>query len=456
MAQLEKFGEGIPLGDPAWYQGLNSPYYTKSHAAWRSHVRQHVERELEPLVDDWDAAASRGDEVACKAFFHRCYLASCTAGVVASLCGQPWPAKYTDVAKPEGYDAFHELITLDELFRIGVGVGWHTEGAAIGLPPVWTFGVPGNPELQDTCAREVLAGRKVACLAVTEPTGGSDVAALQTSAVDGAGHFIVTGEKKWITNGIYADYFTVAARTGGPGPNGISMLLVERGTAGVDTRRMQCQGVWPSGTTFVTFTEAKVPKVNLIGKLNEGFKQIMYNFNHERWALAAQAVRLARTCLEESLRYARVRKTFGKFLVEHQVIQHKLGEMGRCCESLQAWLELITHQFCTMTKLEQNANLGGHIALLKVHATKLCEFCAREAMQIFGGAGYTRTGKGAKVERIYRELRPISIGGGSEEIMLNLAATQFRFVQRRSLDLKDERIAQLEREVQSLKGRSKL
>lgn len=321
----------------------------------------------------------------------------------------------------------------------------------IGLPPVWTFGVPGDPALQERCAREVLAGDKVSCLAITEPTGGSDVAGLATTAVDdGQGHYIVNGEKKWITNGIYADYFTVAVRTGGPSNDGLSMLLVERGP-GVETRRMKCQGVWASGTTFVTFTDVRVPKTNVIGRVGEGFKQIMYNFNHERWALAAAALRLARTCLEESIRYARVRKTFGKFLIEHQVIQHKLAEMGRSCESIQAWLENLTFQFTKMSKDQQNRLLGGHIALVKVHSTKLLEFCSRESMQIFGGAGYTRTGKGEKVERIYRELRPISIGGGSEEIMLNLAASQFRFVLRRSPDPRDDRIAKLEEELKHVR-----
>lgn len=446
------FGSGVPLGDPSWYQSLNTPYYSASHVAWRALVRRHVDERLDPIAGAWDEASVRGDEAVAEAYFRDAYAASCANGVVQSLCGQPWPSAYTDVLAPQDYDAFHELITIDELFRVGVGVGWHTEGAAIGLPPVLTFGIPGDLALQQACAREVLAGRKVACLAVTEPTGGSDVANIQTTAVDdGAGHFIVNGEKKWITNGIYADYFTVAVRTGRPGAGGISMLLVEKGTPGVATRKMLCQGVWASGTTFVTFTDARVPKKNIIGTVNEGFKQIMYNFNHERWALAAQAARLARTCLEEAVQYARVRKTFGKYLVEHQVIQHKMGEMGRQCESVHNWLENITYQLKTMPKAEQNAKLGGHIALLKVHTTRACEFCAREAMQIFGGTGYTRTGKGEKVERIYRELRPIAIGGGSEEIMLNLAASQFRFVERSMPDQRDKRINDLEAELRAIR-----
>jgi len=456
-ARFEPFGSDAPLAEPSWYQGLATPYYTESHVAWRQHVRSYVDEELEPVVADWDIAAVTGDSEQAEAFFRNALKSSCKRGIVASVCGQ-WPTKYTDVRPPDGCDAFHELITIDELFRVGCGVGWHTEGAAIGLPPVITFGVPGDLRLQDGCARAVLAGEKIICLAVTEPTGGSDVAAIRTTAQDMGDHFLVNGEKKWITNGIYADYFTVAVRTGGDGSKGISMLLIER-TAGVETRKMDCQGVWPSGTTFITFTDVRVPKSNIIGELGHGFKQIMYNFNHERWALTAQVARMARTCVEESIVYARKRKTFGKKLIEHQVIQHKIAEMGRLCEALQAWIEFITFQFKIMNRSEQNQKLGGHIALMKVNATKVCAFCASEATQVFGGAAYTRTGQGEKVERVYRELRNISIGGGSEEIMLNLAAGQFRFVGRPTLDVRDKRIAELEDEVRRLRtlgSRSKL
>merc|ERR1712048_828931 len=208
-----------------------------------------------------------------------------------------------------------------------------------------------------------------------------------------------------------------------------------------------------SGTTFITFKDVRVPKTNIIGKLNEGFKQIMYNFNHERWMIAAQAARMARTCVEEALRYARLRKTFGKYLIEHQVIQHKICDMGRLCESTHAWLEHITFQMNTMSHAEQNQRLGGHIALLKVHASKTAELCAREALQIFGGAGYTRSGQGEKVERIYREVRAFAIPAGSEEIMYNLAVKQFKFVSKAAPDQKDDIIKKLQQENAELRAK---
>merc|ERR1719281_2295973 len=327
-------------------------------------------------------------------------------------------------------------------------------GLGIGGTPGLNFGIPGDRSLQKRGIRECISGEKIICLGITESGAGSDVANLQTKAEDKGDHFLVNGSKMWITNGIYADYFTVAVRTGPPDSahRGISMLLIERSMPGVQTSKMDCMGVWTSGTTLITMSNVKVPKENVIGKLNEGFKQIMYNFNHERWMLAVQASRMARTCVHESLRHARTRKTFGKHLIEHQVIQHKIAEMGRMCEATHAWLENITFQMNTMSKDEQNMRLGGHIALLKVQASKTVEFCAREALQVFGGAGYTRSGHGEKVERIYREVRAYAIPGGSEEIMLNLAASQLKFVKQRAPDPKDALIKKLQKENAELKG----
>jgi len=234
----------------------------------------------------------------------------------------------------------------------------------------------------------------------------------------------VNGEKKWITNGVFADYFTVAVRTGGAGMGGISLLLIERTMPGVTTRQMLCSGVWPSGTTYITFEDVKVPVENLIGKENEGFKYIMYNFNHERFGIIIQTIRLARVCIEEAFKFAHKRKTFNKRLIDHPVIRLKLAHMTRQVESTQAWLEHVTYQMNTMSHAQARQVLGGPMALLKAQASTTMEYCAREAAQIFGGLAYTRGGQGEKVERIYREVRAFAIPAGSEEIMLDLGIRQ--------------------------------
>ena len=187
---------------------------------------------------------------------------------------------------------------------------------------------------------------------------------------------------------------------------------------------MKCQGVWASGTTYIEFTNVKVPVDNLIGKENDGFKAIMYNFNYERLGSTRAANRFSRVLLEESMKYAFKRKTFGKRLIEHPVIRLKLAHMARQCEATHNWLENIVYQTTQMNRTEVNQKLGGAVALCKAQASTTMEYCAREAAQIFGGLSYTRGGQGEKVERLYREVRAYAIPAGSEEIMLDLGIRQ--------------------------------
>jgi len=417
MTKCDAYGENVPFGDPSWYQGWHSPYYKKTHTDFRARVRAFVEAELMPNAHEWEENKKIPMPVFRKAF---------EAGWLPCVVGSPWPREFTgDLDAPEDYDYFHELIAIDEVARCGSGgVLWGLfEGLQIGLPPVLNF---GSQFLKNKCAGPCLQGEKIICLAITEPSAGSDVANIKTTAEkDPSGDFyVVNGEKKWITNGVFADFFTVACRTGEAGMKGISMLLLERGMEGIETKQMKCMGVWSSGTTYITFDDVKVPATHLIGVENQGFKTIVVNFNHERWGFIAQSNRFARVCLEESFKYAQKRKTFGKRLIEHPVIRWKIAEMARQIETTHAMLETLTYQMINMTKAEAAATLGGSTALIKAHASKVFEYCAREAAQIFGGASYVRGGQGEKIERLYRDVRAYAIPGGSEEIMLDLGVRQ--------------------------------
>jgi alkylation response protein AidB-like acyl-CoA dehydrogenase len=227
-----------------------------------------VESEIEPYVGEWDEARKVPDSI---------YKQMGTRGYLAGLLGMEYQTQWTEqrVASvaPENWDLFHEMLVTDELSRTGSGgFVWNILGGfGIGCPPLVKF---GKKPLVDRILPGILNGDKRICLAITEPGAGSDVANLSCEAKltpDGK-HYIVNGEKKWITNGIYSDYFTTAVRTGEGGMNGLSVLLIERSAGGVSTRKMDCQGVWSSGTTFVTFEDVKVPVENLIGKENQGFK----------------------------------------------------------------------------------------------------------------------------------------------------------------------------------------
>ncbi|KAI8983530.1 acyl-CoA dehydrogenase/oxidase [Pilobolus umbonatus] len=414
----EAYGDMVPFGDPMWYQDWYSPYYNDTHRAVRNIVREFVEREIMPFTHEWDEAKELPRDL---------YQKAAKAGILASCIAHVDP-EYIPYGLPggiaaENFDAFHNLIVADEMSRCASGgVTWGLIGGlSIGLPPVVHF---GSKYLKDKVVKDCLAGTKHICLAITEPSGGSDVAGLQCEAKDMGDHYLVNGEKKWITNGTFADFFTVACRTGEAGFNGLSFLLLERGMPGITTRQMKCSGVWPSGTAYITFEDVKVPKENLIGEENKGFKYIMTNFNSERMGIVIQANRFARVCLEESLKYAHKRKTFGKRLIDHPVIRNKLANMIRKVEATHAWMESLAYQSTQMPIELQPIRLGGPIALCKAQSTKTFEYCAREAAQIFGGLAYTRGGQAEKVERLYREVRAFAIPGGSEEIMLDLGVRQ--------------------------------
>jgi len=405
------YGEQVPFGDPLWYQGWKSPYYKETHLNFREKVRAFVEKEIKPFVSVWEEKKAWDLDLPRKAY---------RAGVYGAL----WPKKYGGTPPDGGkFDAFHEIILWDELARCGAGgvVGGCFLPTLIALPPVL---LGAREELKAKVAKEVICGEKIICLAITEPYAGSDVASIRTTATKTADgkYYVVNGQKKFITSGTFGHYFVTAVRTGSPGMRGISLLLIEKGE-GLKVRRLKTQGWRCSGTAHLVFSDMKVPVGNLLGEENHGFKMIMVNFNRERFVGICMANRSSRVLLEEAIKYARLRKTFGKKLIESQVIRHKIGEMARRIDSTHALIEFVAYQ---MNEGVRNDVLGGPIALLKVQTTKTLELCAREASQIFGGNSYLSQGIGEVVERLYREVRVAAIGGGSEEVMMDLAMRQAR------------------------------
>ena len=306
--------------------------------------------------------------------------------------------------KVEDFDYLHTLIYVDEMARTGsMGPsGAVTTGIAFGLPPIIKF---GNQQLQDRFVPDLITGKKRICIAITEPGAGSDVSNIATTAVkskDGK-HFIVNGTKKWITNGLWSDYASMAVRTGGPGPSGLSMLVVPLlNTPGVSMRRIKVGGQTAAGTTFIELDNVHVPIANLIGTEGMGMKYIMQNFNHERLTIAIGCNRISRVALSAAFEYCMKREAFGKTLMEQPVVRHRLAKCGADLEAHWAWVEQFT--FC-MTKLseeEANRELGGLTAMAKAQAGRVLEVCASTAVLLFGGNGYTRTGQGEIAEREFR------------------------------------------------------
>ena len=215
-----------------------------------------------------------------------------------------------------------------------------------------------------------------------------------------------------------ADFVSLAVRTGDAGMGGVSLLLVELDREGVSRTPLEKMGWHSSDTATIHFDDVEVPAENLIGPENAGFGAIMRNFNGERLGMAQQATAYSRLCYEDALDWARERETFGRPLITRQSIRHKLARMLQMIGATQA---MIDHAAWTV---KNGCPFPGDFALLKVQATQTMEYCAREACQIMGGASFVR---GGRVERIYREVRVMAIGGGSEEIMYDLAGRQFGF-----------------------------
>jgi alkylation response protein AidB-like acyl-CoA dehydrogenase len=232
---------------------------------------------------------------------------------------------------------------------------------------------------------------------VLTPLAGSDVAGIKTTAKRQGDHYIVSGSKKWITNGIWADYCTAAVRTGGPGASGVSLLIIPLKVPGVSTRQMHNSGVGASGSTFIEFDNVSVPTSNLIHKENRGFEVIMSNFNPERKSLATAALRLSRVCAEDAWKHANTRETFGKKLIENAIIRDKFVKMGAAIEPSFAFLEQLTWLIeSSKGDPKSDVRIGGMTALLKVMSTRCLELCVREAQQVMGGLGYARGGKGGR------------------------------------------------------------
>lgn len=412
----EIFGSPVPFAEPSWYGALGhtSPYYNDSHRKLRAFTRKYVDSWID-YAGEWEERGQVPDEV-----YQRHSKMGFTACFIQPI--EPEYLKKAGVTLPadipaEEWDNFHSMIVADELIRCGyLGVIWGLGGGnSIGGPPLVRF---GSKELKDELLPGILSGKKRICLGVTETQAGSDVAQLKATAVrseDGS-HYIVNGQKKWITNGIYADYVTAVVRTGDAesGAGGISVLVVPLDLPGVERRQLKNSGVNASGSTLITMDDVKVSSRFLLGKEDQGFRIVMSNFNGERLALAIQANRMSRVCIHDAYQYACKRVVFGKTLIQQPVIRAKIADMGRAVERLQAWTEELGHQARSVDKKTGDFELAGRIALLKVESGRCLELVNRQAQQILGGLSYQRGGDhaGARIEQISRDLRVMVVGGG--------------------------------------------
>lgn len=369
---------------------------TPVHHAWRRKLRSFVDAEITPHLDDWNRAGTFPDEL---------YRKAASIGIL----GMGFPEILGGCI--EQADLYHRIIFAEELHRLGSGVVFADLATHwIGLPPVVRS---GNARLEREVVRPVLAGEKKIAFAVTEPGGGSDVGRMLSRAhADGSG-WRVNGVKTLISGVMRADYILTAVRTSEE--KGISLLLIDAAQPGITRQSVSGLNWYNASIGTVRFENTPVARDCLIGSEHRGLAELVQQFNIERFSGVAAALAMARVCVADALAFAAERQVFGKRLADHQAMRHKLVDLVRALRVAYAYLD-----HC-VARYEQGDNIVADLALLKIQATTTLESCAREALHVLGGTAYQGT---AKPERIYRESRIFAVGGGTEEVLRDLAARQ--------------------------------
>lgn len=368
----------------------------------RKTVRGFVEQDILPHLNQWESDGELPRDLHKKA-------------AALGLIGAGFPE---DVGG-DGGDLADAVVICEEMHQAGASGGLFASlfTSGIALPHLVAA---RNDEQIDKWVRPTLAGEKIGSLAITEPGGGSDVGHLRTKAVRDGDHYVVNGAKTYITSGCRADFVVTAVRTGGDGAAGVSLLVVEKGTPGFEVaNKLDKMGWRASDTAELSFTDARVPVENLVGAENSGFAQIAQAFLTERIALAAQAYASAQRCLDLTLQWVRDRETFGKPLIARQSVQNTVTEMARKIDIARVYTRNVVER-----SLDSNDDLIAEVCFAKNTAVETGEWVADKAVQLFGGLGYMRE---SEVERQYRDMRILGIGGGTTEILTGLAAKRLGY-----------------------------
>lgn len=407
----------VPYAEPMWLTpNYYSPYYSDSHRRLRKEMRAYVDNRVVEVAQRCEENGKRPD-VDLVQEMGKLGINAMRMGPGKHLHGRKL---FADI-KGEEFDYFHELVMTQELVRMaarGFGDGLQG-GMVIGLPPIMNF---ASDDLKKEIVEPVLNGEKFICLAITEAFAGSDVMGIRTTATlteDGE-HYIVNGTKKWITNGMFADYFTTAVKT----DMGFAVICIPRKCGGIETKQIKTSYSTTAGTAFITFDNVKVPKRYLVGEDGLGIQIILSNFNHERWVMCCSTIRAARAVCEQMLLWANQRKAFGKPLTSQAVVRQKIASCIAQAEAAQNWLESCTYQMTKMTYKQQSLFLAGQIALLKSWSTRVSHDVADNAVQVFGGRGVTKGGMGKFIEEFHRTYKFDAVLGGTEEVLADLGVRQ--------------------------------
>jgi acyl-CoA dehydrogenase len=380
---------------------MKTPFDRAEHADLRTQVARFIEREVEPHALAWDEAGCTPRAVLRK------------MGALGWL-GLMHPAEYGGA----GADMLTNVVFQEALSRSTSGgfvitVLVHTDMASPHLVNA------GTAEQKARWLPAICRGECITAIAVTEPDAGSDVAAIRTTAARDGDHYVLNGAKIFITNGVHADLYFVAAKTDphAKGSRGISIFAVEKGTPGLRVgRALKKQGWLASDTAELVFDNCRVPAANLLGEENAGFYAVMKNFQVERIALASMAIGHCLTALDLTHRYVTTRRAFGAPLWDKQAVRQKLAMLAAKVAAARAFLYQCAWQ------VDQRRDVVREVSMLKALTGELVNEVMYACQQFHGGMGYMRE---SPIERLVRDARVLAIGGGATEVMLEEVAKRF-------------------------------
>jgi len=375
------------------------PYFTEEHDQLRNMIRKFVEKEISPFVDEWEE----------EGIFPRSVF---TRMGELGLLGLHYP----ESVGGQGGDYFSGLVLAEEMNKCGCGglpmaIAVQTDMAT---PPIYKF---GTKDQHERFLKPALKGEKIAAIGISEPNNGSDVMGIQTRARRVGDEWVINGTKTFITNGTRADFVTLVTRTSDdPGPNGISLFLVETNRPGFSVgKKLDKVGMRSSDTAELIFDNVRIPHENLLGEEGRGFYQIMWQLQGERMIGADSAIGSAEHVYEMALNYAKTRNAFKQPIGNFQVIAHLLAEMKT---QIEVCRELI---YATAYRFSKGEVPSKEISMTKLAAAQMGHWVADRALQIFGGNGYMAE---YPIERAWRDSRLARIGGGTDEIMKEIIAKQ--------------------------------
>ncbi|MGH7962008.1 MAG: acyl-CoA dehydrogenase family protein [Candidatus Binatia bacterium] len=375
----------------------HSRYFTEEHEIFREQVRSFVSKEISPHIDQWEH-----ERLFPKSLYRR-------MGELGFL-----GIRYAERYGGSNGDIWMTLVFCEEMcrcraFGLPMSVLVHTDMSATHIARY------GTEEQRQQYLVPMITGEQVCAIAVSEPAAGSDVGGIQTTAVKDGDTYVLNGAKIFITNSVHADVFCVAAKTNKDGGHrGISMFIVERETPGFRlAKKLQKLGNHTSDTGELVFEEVRIPRRNLIGEEGKGFYYIMANFQDERLIAASMAVSGAQQALEDTVRYTRERRTFGKRLFDHQTVAHRLADLAT---ELEAARQLT---YYAADVLQRGGDCGTEVSMAKLFASEVANRIAYHCLQLHGGYGYIEE---FPIERFFRDIRISPIGGGTSEIMREIIA----------------------------------